>query len=210
MDGKRFDDTTRSIFRNRRGVLTGSAALALAGALSALPRSVEAAKKKPKKKPKKPALKSAFTCAPSDVDDLVFFGIFDRFAQSFTASRSGTLREIRVLINKDASGGDYVVQLVRMEGNLPSRNPFDVLAAATIPDEEVPFGDATLVAKFAATRLEQGTSYAVVVNRFGFELAIPVPTGDSCADTEMSNSSLGATFANLDPARDMTVSVLVA
>ena len=30
MDGRRFDDTTRSMFRNRRGVLTGSAALALA------------------------------------------------------------------------------------------------------------------------------------------------------------------------------------
>lgn len=210
--GKRFDDTTRRIVESRRGMLTGTAGLALAGALSALPgRSAKAAKKQGKKKKKPaPAPKSAFTCTPSEADDLVEATTLTRYAQSFTATRSGTLREIRVLINKALDAGDYEVQLVRMSGNLPSNGPFDVLAAAVVPDSDVPTGNATLQAKFAATRLVQGTKYAVVVSRFGSEMAIPVPfTGDPC-EGQMAIAAAGDAFTNLDPARDMTVSVLVA
>lgn len=210
--GKRFDDTARRIRESRRGVLSGTAWLVLAGALSALPgRSVEAAKKKgkKKKKPQGPDLKSAYTCAPSDATDSVEGSSLSRYAQSFTATRGGTLREIRVLINKAVDSGDYEVQLVRMAGNVPSNGAFDVIAAATIPDANVPTGNATLVAKFAATRLVQRTKYAVVVSRFGSEMAIPVPfSGDPCEGT-MAIATAGDAFANLDPARDMTVSVLV-
>jgi hypothetical protein len=211
MEGRRFDDTIRRIAESRRRVLTGTAELVLAGALTALPsRSAAAAKKKPKKK-KPPALKSAFTCAAPEADDFVEGNFLSRYAQPFTASRGGTLREIRVLINKAISGSDYQVQLVRMAGNVPSNGPFDVLAAATIPDDQVPTGNTTLVAKFAATTLVQGTEYAVVVSRFGAEMAIPVPfTGDPCAGSEMAIAQAGEAFQAIDPARDMTFSVLVA
>lgn len=211
--GKRFDDTARRIRESRRGMLAGTAGLVLAGAVSALPgRSVEAVKKKgkKKKKPQGPDLKSAYTCAPSDATDSVEGSSLSRYAQSFTATRSGTLREIRVLINKALDAGDYEVQLVRMSGSVPSNGAFDVLAAATIPDGDVSTGNATLKAKFAATRLVQGTKYAVVVSRFGSEMAIPVPfSGDPCEGT-MAIATAGDAFANLDPARDMTVAVLVA
>jgi hypothetical protein len=212
MDGGRFDDTMKSRFQSRRGVLTGSAALTLAGSLSALsPRSVEAAKKKPKKKnPKPPALKSAFTCSPP-LDDVFEASVISRYAQSFTATRGGSLREIRVRINKLVNDRDYIVQLVRMSGAVPSASTLDVLAAATIPDTEVPTGNATLVAKFAATNLVQGTQYAVVVSQPGSEIAIPVPlNGNACAG-DFSQAVADGDFVNEnDPARDMTVSVLVA
>ena len=210
-----FDDTIRCIVESRREILTGTAGLMLAGAISALPaRSVGAAKKKgkgKKKKPAPPALKSAFTCAPSDPSDFVEASIISRYAQSFTATRGGTLREIRVLINKAQDARDYEVQLVRMSGNIPSNGPFDVIAAATIPDGDVPTGNATLVAKFAATTLVQGTRYAVVVSRFGGEMAIPVPFTSTPCEGEMAIANAGEAFVNLDSqVRDMSVSVLVA
>jgi hypothetical protein len=215
MDGNRFDDTTRSMIRNRRGVLTGSAALALAGALSALPRSLAAAKKKPKKK-KKPASepKSAYTCVTSDATDFVQANLISRYAQSFSATRSGTLREIRVLIDKQQEASDYEVQLVRMAGTVPSHQPFDVIAAAVIPNDAVPIGNATLSARFGATSLVKDEQYAVVVSRFGSglasEMAIPVPfSGDPC-EGGMAIADAGGAFTNLtDPVRDMTVTVLV-
>lgn len=214
MDGRRFDATMTSMFRSRRGVLTGSAALALAGTLSALPRSLGAAKKKgkgkKKKKPAAPALKSAFTCAPP-LDASFEALVISRYAQSFTAARSGALREIRVLINKAQNDRDYIVQLVRMSGAVPSSSTLDVLAAATIPDSAVPAGNATLVAKFAATNLVQGTQYAVVVSRPGSEMAIPVPlNGNSCAGDFSEAQADGAFVTQNDPPRDMTVTVLVA
>ena len=211
MASRRFDDTIRRIVESRRGVLTGTAGLALAGALSTLqPRSVGAAKKKGKKKKPAPAPKSAFTCAPSDASDLVEVSTLTRYAQSFTATRGGTLREIRVLIDKALDGRDYEVQLVRMNGNVPSNGPFDVIAAATIPDGDVPLDTSTLSAKFAATTLVQGTKYAVVVSRFGAEMAIPVPFSGNPCEGEMAVANVGEPFENLDdPVRDMTVTVLV-
>ena len=213
MAGTRFDDTIRRIGESRRGILTGTAGLALAGALSARsPRPAEAAKRKKKKKKPASELKSAYTCAPADTTDNVEASSLTRYAQSFTATRGGTLREIRVLINKALNSGDYEVQLVRMaaNGSVPSNGSFDVIAAAAIPDGDVPVGNATLKAQFAATRLVQGTKYAVVVSRFGHEMAIPVPfSGDPCEGT-MAIAAAGDPFANLeDPVRDMTVSVLV-
>ena len=213
MESNRFDDTIRRIGESRRGVLTGTAGLALAGALSALPaRSSEAAKKKKKKKKPAAEPKSAYTCAPSDTSDNFEAGSLTRYAQSFTATRSGTLREIRVLIDKAVNDKDYEVQLVRMAsaGDVPSNGPFDVMAAAIVPDEDVPTGRATLVAKFAATELVQGTKYAVVVSRFAAEMAIPVSfSGDPCEGT-MASATAGDVFTNVTgPARDMTVTVLV-
>jgi hypothetical protein len=211
MKNRQFDDTIRRIGESRRGVLMGTAGAALAGALAVLPgRSIEAAKKKKKKKKPAPAPKSAYTCTPSDADDLVEATTLSRYAQSFTATRGGTLREIRVLINKALDAKDYEVQLVRMSGNVPSNGAFDVIAAAVIPDADVPTGNATLTAKFAATTLAEGTKYAVVVSRFGAEMAIPVPFSGNPCEGEMALATAGDAFVILDPPRDMTVTVLVS
>jgi hypothetical protein len=94
-----------------------------------------------------------------------------RRAHRFTAERSGVLCQIKLLVNKPDdpnNEGDFVVQLVKVNGSAggePSASPLDVLAALTIPDATVPNGVSTLPAKFAGTRLEQGTEYAVVVSR---------------------------------------------
>jgi hypothetical protein len=158
MDGKRFDETAKALVGTRRAALTCGAGLALGGILSSLSPGTAGARTR---------LKKAYTCPPPPGNATsVGGGGTIRLAQSFTATRSGTLNQIKVAINKPAgSAGDFVVQLVTMDGALPSSNPFDVIAAATVLNDQVKAGNTTLVAHFATTRLENDTQYAVVVSR---------------------------------------------
>jgi hypothetical protein len=201
MDGKRFDDAAKVIGGTRRATLTGGAALAVGGVLAAFsPRAARAAKKRPKK---------AYTCA-LPADDAITFGGGGaaRLAQSFTATRSGTLKQISVEVTKQGFTEDYVVQLVKVNAGVPSESPLDVLAAATIPGAQVPVGTSTLTAKFATTQLTPGTQYAVVVSRPGSnDLELPDRTGDDC-EGDMFSAVGGGAFSDLGDL-DMIVTVLV-
>ena len=186
----------------RRATLTGGAALAVGGMLAAIsPRSARAAKKKPKK---------AYNCA-LPADDAITFGGGGaaRLAQSFHGNPdSGTLKQISVEVTKQGFTDDYVVQLVKVIGGVPAESPLDVLAAATIPNAQVPVGTSTLTAKFATTQLTQGTQYAVVVSRPGSnDLALPDRTGDDC-EGDMFSAVGGGAFSDLGDL-DMIVTVLV-
>jgi hypothetical protein len=92
-----------------------------------------------------------------------------RVAQTFTAERSGSLRQVQFSVNKPpATTGDYLVQLLRVSGGKPSHSPTDVLAALTVPDAAVATSsDATLTATFAGPDLVAGTEYAVALSRPG-------------------------------------------
>jgi hypothetical protein len=92
-----------------------------------------------------------------------------RYAQTFTAERSGSLRQIQFSVNKPpATTGDYLVQLLRVSGGKPSHSPTDVLATLTVPDAAVATSsDAMLTATFAGPALVAGTEYAVTFGRPG-------------------------------------------
>jgi hypothetical protein len=185
MDGAHFDDVTKVMMGGRRRVLTMAAALALGGALRTMvsPEVAQAAKRK-----------RAYQCVgPPELT--IFPGGDTRQGQRFTATRSGSLRQIKVAIHKAASSsaGDSVVQLVKVTGSpngTPSSSPLDVLAAVTIPDATVPYGASTLTAKFAGTILEQGKEYAAVISRPGSDsLGVGIwdePGGNACAGQMVS------------------------
>jgi hypothetical protein len=201
MDGKRLDEWSKALTGSRRTALTSGAALALGGLLSALsPRTARARKR---------TLKPAYTCPPPAQASASFApGI--RLAQSFTARRSGTLRQIKIGISKPSSlpGGDYVVQLVKMAGTVPSENAIDVIAAAVVPDAQVKTGKTTLIASFGTTRLTQGTKYAVVVSRPS-NLRVFQEGGDFCEGDPFIAPSTG-NFTPFTSVGDMVVTVLVA
>ncbi|MFN8594465.1 MAG: choice-of-anchor R domain-containing protein [Thermomicrobiales bacterium] len=213
MDGNQFDTTARRIAGSRRVVIASSALLTMAGMLGAVSSpAVTAAKKKKKKKPTKPVAASTYTCA--DTVENTFSGGpggIARFSQSFTATRGGTLNEIRVAVVKTDQTGDYVVQLVKMDGAVPSASPLDVLAAATIPDAQVKTGNVTLSAKFAATTLTAGTRYAVVVSRPGSaDLVVQVAQGGGDCEGDAGVGQGPGVFSNfINPSSDMLVTVLV-
>ena len=158
--------------------------------------------------------RSAFTCpAPAASEGEFLFGNDVRAAQIFTAGRSGTLRSIRVGINKPANTtGDYVVQLLQVVNDVPSNLPPHVLAAVTVSDATVPEGEATLTANFGGTRLVQGTEYAAAVSRLGNaagdQLIVETRKGTICAG-QFFFAADGNAF-NAQPALDMVVSVFVA
>lgn len=210
MESKRFDDSTRLIARSRRVVIASSALLTMAGLRGAAPSpSLMAAKKKKKKKP---VAKATYTCADTVENTLSGGpGGIARFSQSFTATRGGALNEIRVAVVKTDPTGDYVVQLVKMDGAVPSASPLDVLAAATIPDAKVKTGNVTLSAKFAATTLTAGTRYAVVVSRPGSaDLAVQIAQGGGDCEGDAGIGQGAGTFSNFNsPVSDMLVTVLV-
>ena len=199
MDGKRRDAWSKALTGSRRTALTSGAALALGGLLSA--RSPQTARAR------RPRLKPAYTCPPSLPASQDYPG-GDRVAQSFTATRSGTLRQIKIGIVKKSSGGDYLVQVVKMAGTDPSNNAIDVIAAAVVPDAQVKSGETTLVASFGTTTLTQGTQYAVVVSRTSdFDLR---HEGSDCEGRVFIASSTGAFIPTGTNLKDLIVTVLVA
>ncbi len=216
MNGGQFDNATKNVFGSRRAALVGSAALAAGGMVAARsPLTGSARKKKRKKKGQTPdpdpVAQAAFTCSGPAEDEFTGAAV-TRFAQSFTASRSGTLNQITVAVRKNVSTGDYVVQLLKMAGDIPSDSPLDVLAAAVIPDTQVATGQTTIEAHFAATSLTQGTEYAVAVSRPGStDLVVQVREGGSKCGGEMSvGQGTGEFVAFNSPAIDMIVAVFVS
>jgi hypothetical protein len=208
MDGKRFEETAKALVGSRRAALTRGAALALGSILSSLSPSTAGARTR---------LKKAYTCPPPPGNGSgLGGGGTTRLAQSFTATRSGTLNQIKVAINKPAgSAGDFVVQLVTMDGALPSSNPFDVIAAATVLNDQVKAGNTTLVAHFATTRLKNDTQYAVVVSRLlvggvsgSFEVFGPIGSSGAACEGD-AFSATGSNAFQKSPSADLAVTVLV-
>ena len=136
----------------------------------------------------------------------------NRFAQTFTAERSGSLRQIQFSIEKKpGTTGDYLVQLVRVIGGTPSHSPTDVLAALTVPDAAVATSsDATLTATFAGPALVAGTEYAAAFSRPGSTTAgANYRKGDGSACGGSWFNADGAGVFNVAQAQDILVSVLV-
>ena len=206
MDVKAIAGTMRTGRRNAlASLLGGTAALGVGGLLQG-GATVEARKRK--------RLQLAFACpAPATGEGTYMLRTDVRAAQTFTASRSGTLRRIQVPIVKPAnSTGDYVVQLVRVINEVPSNEPEHVLAAVTIPDATVPEGEATLTANFAGTKLVQNTVYAAAVSRLDATGPVPLRVHYSQEGTCAGQyfEAAGIQLFTADPPRDMIVSVFVA
>lgn len=168
-------------------------------------------KKKSRKKRKKPAtpLQSAYQC-PGPQEGTFFGDATYRLAQTFTASRDGTLREIRFAIVKEAAtAGDHVVQLIKVTGGVPSNSPVDVLAAVTIPAADIPAGASTLTARFGGTTLAQNTDYAAAIGFLGPD-GVDVERrvgGTDCAGRAFQAIADGAFVSLVN--FDLVVSVLV-
>lgn len=176
---------------SRRGLLAGLGGIsaALHFALFANNSAEDAvARKKSKKRKKKAAVPSppppdlppsppsppsppgpdlVYQCAAGP-DGEVCGSAMTRLAQTFTVSKTGSLRRIAFEIKKTGSTAiDYSVQLVAVNGGIPSSSPADVLAAVTIPGDTVPVGFATLTADFNGPTLVPATAYAAVISRPG-------------------------------------------
>lgn len=153
---------------DRRGLLV--AAITAAGLASA--RHDAAAKRKKKGKKSKPPtcpqgvdqLRIAFSC-PTPVDQAYTSGNdVVRLGQVFAPTRSGKLRAVIVAINVFNSplAGDFLVQLVRSnDGVAPSAAAADVLAAVSVPKQDVPNGRSLLFAAFpSGPQVNRGSAYA--------------------------------------------------
>jgi hypothetical protein len=163
--------------------------------------------------PSPPSRQLAFACpAPPSSEGSHETGGNSRVAQTFTANRGGSLRLIEVAITKPpGTSGDYVVQLLTVQGNgVPSNGPAAVLAAVTIPDAGVPEGETTLSASFAGTALLANALYAAAVVRpesvGPADLTVRTRQGVACAGQLFAE---GALFTAV-PELDMIVSAFVA
>jgi hypothetical protein len=202
MNERRFAPLTKvmvSATGTRRRAWQSAVALALAGILPTLssPQPVQARRKK----------RLTFACQGATTGhDALSAG---RYAQTFTAQRSGILREVRVRIQKGGTTpGNYVVQLVPVVAGVPASSPLWVFAAGMVADEAVPNGETTLVVRFTGTRLGQGGTYAVVVMRLGTaELTLVTTDQASCADSQMFLAFGSGEFSPVEKA--MLVSVFV-
>jgi hypothetical protein len=229
VDQNRFDallgvvanlPSRRDVLRSITGAGIGLGTLGLPGIVDAKKQSKKKHKKR-KRRNRNPAVDTptlpgsvlTYQCPGPKNDDISGDGA-DRFAQTFTADRDGSLRQIHFSVNKKPNTtGDYLVQLLRVIGGKPSHSPTDVLAALTVPDAAVATSsDATLTATFAGPALEAGTEYAVAFSRPGSG------PGGAVANTRKGDGSAcggrlfianGAGAFNEAPAQDTLVSVLV-
>jgi hypothetical protein len=202
--------------QSRRTTL-GALAASTLGSFSALLDSGDAdAKKKGKKKKKNKKggqaspLRLAYEC-PGPPDDIEFFGGNNRVAQVFAATRSGALRRIEVLIEKDSDDSDYVIQLLRVAA---SGTPYDggsaVLAAAVIPYVDVPDGASTVTGSFVGPALVAGMDYAAVIGRIvgpWVKVGTFTGTGDACP----GRTFFATDFNPFQPfnSKDLVISVFV-
>src|SRR5215217_7495117 len=138
-----------------------------------------------------------------------------RFAQTFTAERNGSLRQIQFSVNKKpGTTGDYVVQLLRVIAGKPSHSPVDVLATVTVPDAAVAAsGEATLTATFTGPALVAGTEYAAAFSRPGAALGEAavntISVGGSACGGKLFLAVAGDAFAEEILAQDALVFVHV-
>ena len=200
----RFDDTAKAVARSRRTALKSGAAFTLGGVLTALlPQTARPGKRKRRLKP-------TYSCAdPPPFETTLARTATTRWAQSFTATRSGMLRKIKVGVYKlSGSPGDFIVEVVRMNGAVPSNSPQDVIAAKAVPSDQVKSGQVMMTATFNPTPLTQGTTYAVVVSRVSTHPIIGARVGDVCGGELFSADGAG-TFEKLSPVHEMVVTVLV-
>jgi hypothetical protein len=208
MDSNRFARVTGAIESgSRRGFV---AALA-GGSLAALGQADTGARKKGRKKKNKkkgPSLALAYEC-PGPPEDVGTYLSVSRVAQVFAAARSGTLRRIEFRIeNGDTDSGDYVVQLLRVDGGTPLPGATQLLASIAIPESDVPVGESTLTANFNGPELEAGMEYAAAIGRLvsPVRLGFFSGTGNVCAGQTFGHQ--GATFTEAT-GQDLVVSVFV-
>jgi hypothetical protein len=192
---------------SRRGALRSLGGGLLAAASLALTGQSSSAKKKKKKK-RRPKAKFAGGCSAAPGGNATEFGN-GRLAQTFIATRSGTLDEIRVAITKaPGTAGNWIVQMVPIVGGVPEHEPTDVFAAAAIDDEDVPDGDSTLRARFRGISILEGFGYAVVVTRSGGAL-FTLRGGSGCDNGQSWLATSTSTFSSAGSNFDFLFSVFV-
>jgi hypothetical protein len=236
MDAERFDAITKALitgFSRRSAMrLLASSALGLLGG-SAAPEAAahdplkkcrkikdKAKRKKCLKKAKKhnathttpappasePAAPRLVYQCPGPFSDSVAVEGNKRFAQTFTPSQSGALRQIQFGIRNEGSGSNYVVQLLKVSGGTPGSGFADILATVTIPDATVASGDTTLVADFSGPALSAGTEYAAAIGRPGSQYLTVHKAPPTCAGQAYYSVNTNA-FTELG--YDLVVSVFV-
>ena len=207
--------------QSRRATLAALAAGAVGGFSALLDANGGHARKKGKNKKKQGTKKNknggqpsplrlAYEC-PGPPDDIEFFGANNRVAQVFAATRSGTLRRIEVLIEKDSDESDYVIQILRVAA---SGTPYDggsaVLAAAVIPYGDVPDGASTLTGSFVGPPLVAGMEYAAVIGRIvgpWVKVGTFTGSGDACPGRTFFATDFNPFQAS--NSKDLVVSVFV-
>ncbi|HEX5499569.1 MAG TPA: hypothetical protein VFX03_10095 [Thermomicrobiales bacterium] len=206
MDDARFDAVVKRLETSGTSRRAGVRALAAAAFVGATAAYVDPFGAAAKRRTKKKKTKATYECAGS-TDVISLFQADRRAAARFTASRTGRLRQINFSINNPSgSSGDWVVQLVAVDGATPSTNPIDVLAAVTISDASVPEGQSTITGPFAGTKLTQGVDYAAVLTRRDdFDVAVFFDPA-TCSGASFTADGAGA-FTPLSP--DLVVTVLV-
>jgi hypothetical protein len=161
MDGTRFDDIARSLTANRtrRQAMKGAVAPALGGTVSRLASPAAVA-----------ASRAVVRCRYDDATK-TGYDIAGRHAQTFKATQTGKLSEVKVWIdhrNEPANNfvGDYVAKIARVnEAGVPDDTA--PLAEKAISDDEFVGGDRLLTFSFgdAAPTVRKGKRYAVVTSR---------------------------------------------
>jgi hypothetical protein len=229
MDQHDFDRLSRSLgtdtTRRKFGrILTGGGLGTLTSALTLVDADARAKHGRKKKKKRRrdvgppvtppPGTLLTYQC-PGPKNSTVSGNGDYRFAQTFVAERSGSLRQIQFGVEKRAgTAGDYVVQLLKVVAGKPSHNPVDVLATAIVPDAAVATSDdATLTAAFAGPALVAGTEYAAAFSRPGVAFAdVKVITrndGGGACGGQLFLASGGDPFFPEIHAQDTLVSVVV-
>ena len=209
MDGTRFDDIARSLTANRtrRQAMKGAVALALGGTASRLAAPTEAA-----------ARKAVVRCRYDDVTKTLF-DISGRHAQTFKATQTGKLSEVKVWISHRIAPaenrvGDYVARIARVnEAGIP--DDATPLAEKVIPDDNLLPGELPITFSFggAAPTVRNGKRYAVVISRSGGrfdQVHRQVPDGDPCPGSVLytNSSATGGTFNKVD-AIDMVFTAVI-
>jgi Ca2+-binding RTX toxin-like protein len=133
----------------------------------------------------------------------------DFFAQTFTPQLSGSLVQADLDVSKEETEGDYVVEIRATDA---SGEPTDeVLASATVPDEDVPDGPPSVIisAVFAdPATVVAGELYAVSATRPGSsELNLGGRDDTACPHTAWFSSDGGSSWTGQDS--DMVFRVFV-
>jgi hypothetical protein len=125
----------------------------------------------------------------------------DRFAQTFAPASRGLLTSAEVEVTKPpGSSGDWRVEVVLAERIPIGTNARAVVAAATVPDSNVPAGPSTIAARFGdpATIGPPGfrNEYELVVSRPGAGgFGVGYRTGSGCSGQLLRSGSQTGPFA---------------